>query len=130
MEGLVGANGKPIKSNKVPVVHYENFVLPVRILQKEDTVQASSSVSPGDVIQEMRAAYIEMVDRFTLMATGLSVVAKQNPGGEMDKYLSSIGLVLTDMAGNKIYDPNPDFRPEPPQAVQSDPQQDQSVSAE
>jgi hypothetical protein len=126
---LVDAKGRPIKNNSIPVVNYGEFTLPVRILRKEDTVQASASVSPGDVIQEMRAAYIEMVDRFTLMASGLAVMAKQSPGGELDKYLSSIGLVLTDLNGKKLYEPNPEYRPVPPQA-QAQPENQESVSAE
>ena len=128
MSNLVDSKGKPIKQNSIPVVNYQEFTLPVRILRKEDTVQESASVSPGAVIQEMRAAYIEMVDRFTLMASGLAVVAKENPGGEMDKYLSSIGLVLTDLNGKKLYEPNAEYKTEGAQS-KSDPTKDETVSA-
>lgn len=128
MSKIVDAQGNDIKTKQVPAVHWNDFVIPIRTVTKEQFVDFKSSVSPAEVIQEVRAGYLEMQDRFVLLATGLSLVAKQNPGGEMDKYLSQMGLVLVDMNGKKIYEPNPELQTK--QTVKSDPQQDQSVSAE
>lgn len=109
MSNLVDAGGKEIKTTKIPAVHWKEYSLPVRVLTKEDTVDQKASVSPAAVIKEMRAMYIELQDRFTLLASGLAAQAKENPGGEVDRYLSEIGLVLTDMQGKKMYEPNPEF---------------------
>ena len=109
MSNLVDSRGQDIKTTKIPAVHWKGYSLPIRVLSEEDTVKEKGSVSPADVIKEMRAMYIELQDRFTLLATGLAAQAKENPGGEVDQYLSEIGLTLTDMQGKKMYEPNPEI---------------------
>lgn len=118
MTNLVDAKGQPLKigktkeeANSVPVVYWESHPMPIRILTKEDSVVVGSAVTPTEVIKEMRAAYIEMVDRFNLLATGFAAISKENPGGAVDSFMSQIGLVVRDLQGNVIYQPQADFMP-------------------
>jgi len=109
MSNIVGPDGKPVQTNSIPCVMWGEFTLPIRVLSKNDAVDPKSSVTPGDVIKEMRASYMEMQDRFTLLSIGMAIQAKANPGGEMDQYLSQIGVVLKDLQGKVIYEPSPQY---------------------
>lgn len=106
---LVDGAGKPIEKNTIPVVSWKGFTLPIRILTNDKLVPQKDSVHPGEIINEMRSGYLEMQDRFTLLSVGLAVLAKKDPGGELDQYLSQVGLVLKDFKNQIIYEPNPDL---------------------
>lgn len=105
---LVGPDGQPIKTVTVPVVHYDGFVFPMHMVQDEEIAKPTEKgVKPSEIIAEMRATAREMRHRFTILAAGLVVAAKDGPE-KLDAYLNEIGLVITDAKGQKFFEPSMD----------------------
>lgn len=102
---LMDSQGNPIEKKTIPVVSWNEFTLPIRILTQDKLVPQKENVHPGEIINEMRSSYIEMQDRFTLLSIGLAVLAKKDPGGELDQFLSQIGMTLKDFNNKSIYEP-------------------------
>lgn len=103
---LVDAGGQPIRTVTVPVIKYKNFSIPIRIVQKEDRVNPTTEgIRPMELLKEVRAMYLELQDRFVVLATLLSVVAKTDP--ELDSAMSQMGITLKDMNEEFIYKPDP-----------------------
>lgn len=100
---LYDASGQEIKKSSIPTVMWKDHVLPLRLLTQEECVPEKQSISPGHIIRELRAQYVEMNDRFTLLASGLAVLAKTNP--ELKEFLDSVGIEIKDLKGNHIYKP-------------------------
>lgn len=106
---ILDADGKPIEVASVPVVKYKDFVFPIHTLEKAElTTMSKEGVRPTDIITEIRAIGREMRHRFNLLAVGLVLAAKEGPE-ELENYLNSIGLVITDVKGNTFFQADPDF---------------------
>ena len=105
---LVGPNGQPVETRTIPIVKYNEFIFPMHMVEKEEIVQLSDKgIKPSDIIKELRATAREMRHRFTVIAAGLVVAAQKGPE-ELDKFLSSIGLVITDAKGQKFFEYTPE----------------------
>ena len=103
--GLVGADGKPLKTVNVPIVKFDDFIFPMHMVEQDEMAQVTEKgVKPSDIIREMRAVGREMRHRFTILAAGL-VLASQKGPEEVERFLNSIGLVITDIKGNKFFEP-------------------------
>ena len=102
MSNLVDPSGNPIKTATVPIIQWKAYQIPLRLVSKEDAVPEKGSVSPLDVIKELRAVHREMIDRFNYLSIGLSTLASKNQ--ELADFLKASGLQLTDYQGRTIFD--------------------------
>ena len=112
---ILGLDGKPLKKGQrvetedmeqktVPVVGFKEYILPMRVLTNDKVIPANKeAVSPLEIVNEYRAMYQEMQDRFSILAIGLSLLAKGNP--DIKEFLDSVGLTLRDFQGKPIYEP-------------------------
>ena len=101
---LVDAKGNEIKTYKIPVVEYKEFVFPMESVRPEDlTPIVKKGVDPLRVIHELRASTKELRQKWTLLAAGLCILAKKNP--ELKEFIDSIGLVVRDINEKVLYEP-------------------------
>lgn len=101
---LIGPDGKPIKTNTIPVVKYKDFVFPMRLLSADDIVKpgAGGQLRPGDIIKEYRSAYTELSDRVNLLTAILCTII-QDGIAEGKIFLESTGAQSTDLNDKVLY---------------------------
>lgn len=112
---IIGLDGKPLnqqkkpqteemESHKVPVLKWGEFLIPMRVLTADRIIASDkTAVTPQELVNEYRAMYQEMQDRFSVLAIGLSLLAKSNP--DVKEFFDSAGLTLKDFTGKTIYGP-------------------------
>jgi len=104
VSNLVDAKGNEIKTHKIPVVEYKEFVFPMESVKPEDlTPIGEKGVDPLRVIHELRASTKELRQKWTLLAAGLCILAKKNP--ELKEFVDAIGLVIKDLNEKVLYEP-------------------------
>jgi hypothetical protein len=107
---LVDAQGRKVQTSSIPCIKYKEFVIPIRTVTESSLAKVvEGGIRPADIIKEIRAQYVELQDRFLILSTLLAVIAKKDPGGDLDRAMSQMGLTLTDYQGAKIYSPNPEL---------------------
>ncbi|RLC98732.1 MAG: hypothetical protein DRI46_10800 [Chloroflexi bacterium] len=91
------------KTKKVPVVRYKDFTFPVDFVRPEEVVDISkNSMKPIEFITELRATQRELRDRSTIMLAAFAALAN---GDDLKEFLDSIGLVVDDFHGKRLFGP-------------------------
>jgi hypothetical protein len=104
---LIGPDGKPIKTNSIPVLKYKEFTFPMRLLSEADAVKPGKEgqIRPGDIIKEYRAAFTELSDRVNLLTAIICVLAKDGVP-EVKSFLDSVGVNSLDLDNKVVYRAN------------------------
>lgn len=103
--GLVGLDGKPIKTHNIPVVKFRDFIFSVELLQKEDVAHpVDGGFRPGDIVKEYRSRCTELEDRVQILTAILCTVIQEGPEAGRE-FLNSVGAKVVDLNNKVLFEP-------------------------
>ena len=103
--GILGPDGKEIKTITLPTVSFRDFQFAIQMLQKEDIASdKDGGYRPGDIVKEYRARCTELEDRIQILTAILCTLIKEGPEGGKE-FLDSIGAKVTDLNNKVLYGP-------------------------